>query len=87
MLAGRIVEQAPTEAIFADPRHIYTRSLLDAIPALNPKDRQRRSFLSPAQIEAGAPQVSAALLGIPPSAVPRLVQVAPGHLVEAVVTP
>ncbi len=87
MLAGRIVEQAPTEAIFADPQHIYTRSLLDAIPALNPKDRQRRSFISPAQIEAGTPRYSAAALGIPPSDVPGLVQVSPDHLVEAVVTP
>jgi ABC-type oligopeptide transport system ATPase subunit len=86
MLAGRIVEQAPTEAIFADPRHIYTRSLLDAIPALNPKDRQRRSFLSPSQIEAGVHHISASVLGVPPSDVARLVQVAPDHLVEAVVT-
>jgi ABC-type oligopeptide transport system ATPase subunit len=87
MLAGRIVEQAPTEAIFSDPRHIYTRSLLDAIPALNPRDRQRRSFLSRSEIEAGVPRVSAATLGLPHSDVPRLVQMAPDHLVEAVVTP
>ncbi len=87
MLAGRIVELAPTEAIFADPRHIYTRSLLDAIPALNPRDRQRRSFLTQAQIEAGAPRIPAATLGLPASDIPRLVQVAPDHLVEAVVTP
>jgi ABC-type oligopeptide transport system ATPase subunit len=87
MLAGRIVEQAPTEAIFTDPRHIYTRSLLDAIPALNPKDRQRRRFLSRAEIEAGGPRVSAAALGLTPSATARLVQIAPDHLVEAVVEP
>ena len=87
MLAGRIVEQAPTEVIFGDPRHIYTRSLLDAIPALNPRDRQRRSFLSRAELEAGMPQLSAAALGVAPSQVARLVQVAPDHLVEAVVGP
>ena len=86
MLAGRIVEQAPTEAIFTDARHIYTRSLLDAIPALNPRDRQRRSFLSRAEIEAGVPQLSGAALGMPPSDMPRLVQVGPDHLVEALVT-
>lgn len=87
MLAGRIVEQAPTEAIFTDPRHIYTRSLLDAIPALNPRHRQRRTFLSRSDIEAGVPHVSGAALGVPPSKVARLVQVAPDHLVEAVVGP
>ena len=87
MLAGRIVEQAPTEAIFTDARHIYTRSLLDAIPALNPRDRQRRSFLSRSDIEAGVPRVRSATVGLAASEVARLVQVAPDHLVEAVVTP
>ena len=32
MYAGRIVEQAPTAALFADPRHPYTRGLLASIP-------------------------------------------------------
>ncbi len=31
MRSGRIVETGPTRAIFADPRHEYTRSLLDAV--------------------------------------------------------
>jgi oligopeptide/dipeptide ABC transporter ATP-binding protein len=33
MYAGRIAEVAPTEQIFADPLHPYTRGLLDAVPA------------------------------------------------------
>jgi oligopeptide transport system ATP-binding protein len=32
MRAGRVVEQAPTEAVFTQPRHEYTRQLLEAIP-------------------------------------------------------
>jgi oligopeptide/dipeptide ABC transporter ATP-binding protein len=33
MYAGRVVEQAPTAALFREPRHPYTRGLLGSIPA------------------------------------------------------
>jgi peptide/nickel transport system ATP-binding protein len=32
MRAGRVVEHAPTEEVFTQPRHEYTRQLLEAIP-------------------------------------------------------
>jgi peptide/nickel transport system ATP-binding protein len=32
MQAGRVVEQAPTDKLFAQPQHDYTRQLLAAIP-------------------------------------------------------
>ncbi len=34
MYAGRMVEEAPVEKLFARPRHPYTRGLLDSIPRL-----------------------------------------------------
>jgi oligopeptide/dipeptide ABC transporter ATP-binding protein len=34
MYAGRIVERAPVEPLFADPRHPYTQALLRSIPRL-----------------------------------------------------
>jgi oligopeptide transport system ATP-binding protein len=37
MYAGRIVESAPTEDLFAHVRHPYTRALQKSIPALQPK--------------------------------------------------
>jgi peptide/nickel transport system ATP-binding protein/oligopeptide transport system ATP-binding protein len=33
MYAGRIVETGPVAEVFADPRHPYTRGLLDSVPA------------------------------------------------------
>ncbi|MCU0952119.1 MAG: ATP-binding cassette domain-containing protein [Burkholderiaceae bacterium] len=41
MYLGRIVELAPKQALFATPRHPYTRMLLDAIPDLAMTGRAR----------------------------------------------
>jgi peptide/nickel transport system ATP-binding protein len=40
MYLGRIVEQAPVEELFKNPRHPYTKSLLESVPALE----TRKSF-------------------------------------------
>jgi peptide/nickel transport system ATP-binding protein len=41
MYLGRVVEQAPVDAIFHDPRHPYTRALLRSIPRIRSKSRER----------------------------------------------
>lgn len=41
MYLGEIVEEGPTREIFAAPKHDYTRSLLAAIPSLDPDQRSR----------------------------------------------
>lgn len=41
MYLGRIVEEAETETLFADPKHPYTRLLLQTIPNVNDPHRDR----------------------------------------------
>jgi peptide/nickel transport system ATP-binding protein len=69
MLRGRIVEIGPTDAIFEDARHPYTRSLLSSIPVPNPRiERTRRPIAFDYERERPAPEA-------------RLQEVAPRHAV------
>ncbi|MER2605145.1 MAG: dipeptide ABC transporter ATP-binding protein [Siculibacillus sp.] len=46
MYLGAVAEYAPKEAIFADPRHPYTRALLSATPIADPGRARERIMLS-----------------------------------------
>jgi peptide/nickel transport system ATP-binding protein len=50
MNAGKVVEEGPTAELFANPRHPYTRTLLDAVPTLNPERRRRREERVPPRV-------------------------------------
>jgi oligopeptide/dipeptide ABC transporter ATP-binding protein len=41
MYAAQIVEEAATRELFKNPKHPYTKGLLDSIPSLKPKEEKR----------------------------------------------
>jgi len=45
MYLGQIVEEAPTDELFAHPLHPYTQALLAAIPSIDPSKRRERIIL------------------------------------------
>ena len=57
MYRGRMVELATAEALYEQPLHPYTQSLLSAIPLPDPdQDRQRQRIIyQPSQAELEAP--------------------------------
>jgi oligopeptide/dipeptide ABC transporter ATP-binding protein len=55
MYLGRVVELGPTEQIFADPKHPYTRALLGAVPDPDPERRVPRDLPRGEIPDAAAP--------------------------------
>ena len=74
MYLGQIVELGSREQIFRDPRHSYTKRLLNAVPIADPRQRTERALLtgeipSPVWPTGQGPEVI------------THTEVAPGHLV------
>ena len=42
MYLGEVVEHGPTESVFSNPQHDYTKTLLQSIPHSDPKGREQR---------------------------------------------
>lgn len=92
MYLGKIVEEGPTEQVFSDPRHPYTRALLSAVP--NPTYGRKRERLklvgeipSPVDLPPGCRLVGRCPWAEPmcAEAHPPLVELAPGHRVACYV--
>ncbi len=78
MYLGRIVEQAPTAALFSRPAHPYTRALLAAVPQPDPRLRRRLPVLSGEPPSPLAPPPGCALHPRCPFAEARCQQERPG---------
>ena len=57
MYAGRIVESQAAEAIFATPRHPYTKGLVDSLPRLGERSRRGQQRLR--EIAGVVPSIAA----------------------------
>jgi oligopeptide/dipeptide ABC transporter ATP-binding protein len=50
MYLGRIVETAPRDALFTNPRHPYTRALLSAVPSTAPAHARQQRVVLPGDV-------------------------------------
>jgi oligopeptide/dipeptide ABC transporter ATP-binding protein len=87
---GRVVEMADRDTIYRDPRHPYTRALMAAVPVPDPRAARARAHSAipaelPSPLDSRAPLtfLKSRMIDDPdaPQYRPRLIEVAPGHLV------
>lgn len=60
MYLGKVMESAPCEELFSDPKHPYTQALLASIPRIDPEHKEKRFVLkgevpSPKNPPSGCP--------------------------------
>lgn len=89
MYAGQIIEEAPVEELFANPRHPYTRSLLNSIPQINSENEKLQVIQGMVPSLVKLPRVGCRFADripwIPAEAHeenPTLHEVSPGHRVR-----
>jgi len=79
MRQGPVVEQAPPDTLFHEPRHPYTKALIAAHPT---PDIHRPINLDLVSQGAGAPETWPEVFRFSATAIPSLAEVSPGHKVS-----
>lgn len=89
MYAGQIIEEAPVEELFSNPKHPYTRSLFNSIPQMNSENEKLQVIQgivpSLVKLPRTGCRFSARIPWIPNIAHeenPILHEISPGHLVR-----
>ncbi|GIK97938.1 MAG: ABC transporter ATP-binding protein [Alphaproteobacteria bacterium] len=85
MCAGRLVELAPSEMLFRNPVHPYTRALLAAVP--EPDPRYRLDFSRLMADRASDPSAWPAPFTVNGTTRPHLIDLGDGHFVRATERP
>ena len=80
MYLGKLVETAPGDELYRQPRHPYTQALLSAIPQPRPGQRQERIVLGG---DVPSPLNPTSRLPVPPALCPRDARVQTGHAANA----
>jgi peptide/nickel transport system ATP-binding protein len=90
MYLGAVIESAPVDAIFHDPKHPYTRALLQSIPSVTAPAGEKLATIAgsvphPQNRPAGCtfhPRCSSFMPGICDRQMPRRMTIGPGHAVS-----
>jgi oligopeptide/dipeptide ABC transporter ATP-binding protein len=77
MYLGRVMEEGPTGAVFAAPRHPYTAALLSAVPSLDPARRRTRILLQGEPPSAADPPSGCVFRTRCPHALPACAEAVP----------
>ena len=80
MYRGKVVELGTPEAVYGDPVHSYTKSLISAVPIADP-DYKKTSKINMDESYLRSPMGDVSEIGVIPE-MPELTEYRPGHFVE-----
>lgn len=80
MYRGKVVELGTPEAVYGDPVHSYTKSLISAVPIADP-DYKKTSKINMDESYLRSPMGDVSEIGVIPET-PELTEYRPGHFVE-----
>lgn len=80
MYRGKVVELGTPEAVYGDPVHSYTKSLISAVPIADP-DYKKTSKINMDESYLRSPMGDVSEIGVIPE-IPELTEYRPGHFVE-----